>query len=113
MESGDVRLALCDNTWWLAKLKRGYLFGQDTAEDRPPGTPPCYQNAWYFSGDMMLRKGRLYVQIWRMYADAKGSFDSYRCYYRPYWEAASRSRTARRIAAYLRSHPEYQIPKGA
>ena len=30
MESGDVRLALCDNTWWLAKLKRGYLFGQDT-----------------------------------------------------------------------------------
>ena len=46
MASGHVRLALCDNTWWFAKLKRGYLYGQDTAEDRPPRSPESYQGAW-------------------------------------------------------------------
>lgn len=111
--AGLVRVALCDNTWWFAKLKRGYLFGQDTAEDRPKASPEAWQGAWYFSGGMMLQEGRLYVQVWRMYADARKGFDSYRCCYRPYWEAVDRSRTARRIAAYLRNHPEYQMPKGA
>ena len=36
----NVRVALCDNRWWQAELKRGYLYGQDSIEDRPPHTPP-------------------------------------------------------------------------
>ena len=113
MASGHVRLALCDNTWWFAKLKRGYRYGQDTAEDRPPRSPESYQGAWYFAGTLLMRRGKLFVEVWRMYADAQGSFDSYRCCYKPYWEPISKSRTARRIAAYLREHPDYIFPKGA
>ena len=63
----NVRVALCDNHWWQAELKRGYLYGQDSIEDRPPRTPPPYQNAWYFNGGILFQKGECYAQIYRMF----------------------------------------------
>ena len=104
----NVRVALCDNHWWQAELKRGYLYGQDSIEDRPPHTPPPYQNAWYFSGGILFQKGECYAQIYRMFPGASGTYDDYRCHYQPRWENIKVSRTARNVVEYMRKNPTHK-----
>ena len=53
----NVRVALCDNHWWQAELKRGYLYGQDSIEDRPPRTPRPTRTHGTLMAESCSRKG--------------------------------------------------------